>query len=144
MGSLGDGSRGAFRGMGRAVALFVMLFVALTLASPAYAQIAGGIHGTVVDSGGLGIPGATVTVTGPNRTGGEAHATTNDDGYFRFFELIPGVYAMAVSESGFSPVTVKAVRVFISRTTALNVSLCGEDERRSRGRASSFRVRHPL
>lgn len=128
IGSLGDGSRGVFRVMGRAVALFVMLFVALTLATPAYAQTAGNIDGTVVDADGLGMPGATVTLTGANLIGGKSDSATNDDGYFRFVQLLPGVYSITVSKSGFSPVTVEGIQVLINRTTTQNVSLTAGEE----------------
>src|SRR5208337_844049 len=79
------------------------IFAALLLASTmaAYAQIVGGtINGTVRDSSGASLSGATVTVrqieTGATRT-----LTTNDDGRFYAPSVPVGNYLVTVKRDGF-------------------------------------------
>ena len=58
------------------------------------------LTGRVTDSNGLAIVGATVKATLVD-TGAERSVTTNDEGRFRLIELKPGVYKVAVSQTGF-------------------------------------------
>ncbi len=58
------------------------------------------LTGRVTDSNGLAIVGATVKATLVD-TGAERTVVTNDDGRFRLIELKPGLYKVAVSQSGF-------------------------------------------
>jgi outer membrane receptor protein involved in Fe transport len=85
---------------GCGVSCRVLLLVAavLALAQAAHAQAAkGGIRGSVVDSEfGGGVPGATVTVEGPNIT-----VQTGDDGGFVVSELPPGTYDILVARDGY-------------------------------------------
>ncbi|MEU5694314.1 SdrD B-like domain-containing protein [Actinosynnema sp. NPDC020468] len=53
---------------------------------------AASLSGRVVDDGGNGIAGVTVTLTGP---GGPYTRTTGADGTYSFTGLVPGVYALA-------------------------------------------------
>ena len=70
------------------------------------------IVGQVVDSRGNGVPEAVVTLQGglqpialttTNRAifGGPRSTRTTDEGYFAFFELAPGTYALDASKPGF-------------------------------------------
>jgi len=58
------------------------------------------ISGKVVDSNNAPIAGASVTATLVS-TNIERTVTTNDDGFYRFIELKPGIYKIKVSASGF-------------------------------------------
>ncbi|MEQ1924338.1 MAG: carboxypeptidase regulatory-like domain-containing protein, partial [Pyrinomonadaceae bacterium] len=58
------------------------------------------LTGRVTDSNGLAIVGATVKATLVD-TGADRTVVTNDDGRFRLIELKPGLYKVAVSQSGF-------------------------------------------
>lgn len=71
------------------------------LPTRAWAQATGGeIMGRVVDSAGLGVPGATVTATSPE-TGLTRATTSGTDGDYRLVELPPGVYTVTAELSGF-------------------------------------------
>ncbi|MFN7142593.1 MAG: carboxypeptidase regulatory-like domain-containing protein [Myxococcota bacterium] len=75
--------------------------LALLTSRPALAvEVTGQIRGEVVDTDGLPIPGATVTVESPNFLGG-ATAQTDEEGRFRFVALPPGEYTVSILKSGF-------------------------------------------
>jgi len=68
----------------------------------AQAAETGNVRGNVVDDQGLAVPGATVTVTGPNIAG--TMTTSSDaDGQFRMLALPPGTHDLKVSKPGFAP-----------------------------------------
>ncbi len=76
----------------------------LSLAVSADAQvITGSLVGTVLDSSGLAVPEAQVTLSYAV-TGSERRAATNVSGDFVFNGLEPGSYAIRVSKSGFQTV----------------------------------------
>src|SRR5476649_1003837 len=82
------------RGLG--VALLIV-----SIAGAAAAQTgAGSISGTVKDTSGGAVPGATVTVANPDR-GVDQTGQTNEQGGFIFPLLPPGTYSVSVELSGF-------------------------------------------
>ena len=60
----------------------------------------GNISGTVTDSQGAAVPGATVTVANTG-TGTSTRLTTNASGYYEAPLLLPGAYSVTVESSGF-------------------------------------------
>ena len=60
----------------------------------------GNISGTVTDSQGAAVPGATVTVANTG-TGTSTRLTTNASGYYEAPLLLPGAYSVTVEASGF-------------------------------------------
>jgi Carboxypeptidase regulatory-like domain len=83
-----------------AVRLFSALFLA-TLTLCAFGQAAtGGVNGTVVDTWGAVIPGATVTLRN-NDTNVEQTVKTNSTGSFVFVNVTPGNYSLRVQSGGF-------------------------------------------
>ena len=102
-----------------------LFVVALVLASVSFAAAqeitSGTIEGTVVDSQGLPVPGATVSVT-------DADGTTRTfftDGSGRFFApfLNPNVYSVKVDMSGFNSIQQDDVRVVLGRRTELAMTI---------------------
>ena len=76
---------------------------ALLLVPAVRAQFAtGNVYGTVNDSSGAVLPGASITLTGG--TIGGRSTTSGSQGDFRFLNLDPGTYTLAVSLTGFSTV----------------------------------------
>lgn len=93
--------------------LFALLLFAVSAASVAHAQsqsINGTIRGRVADPSGASVPGATVTVTNPT-VGVTRTTTTANDGYYVLVNLPLGVYTVAFSANGFSPLTVQKVEL---------------------------------
>ena len=75
----------------------------------AYAQSGSGeIRGTVTDSNGGVVPGATVEVTN-NNTGVKHTVTANDAGLYVVPQLPVGVYTVTATQTGFAPTTVQSV-----------------------------------
>lgn len=73
----------------------------------------GTMNGRVVDDQGLGIPGVTVTVTGPQ---GARDHTTDTDGRFSAPFLTPGKYSVRVALDGFKPVQRENITVALGQT----------------------------
>lgn len=84
--------------------------IATGAAPAAYSQslIAGDIAGTVVDSGGAVVTGATVTAMSKT-TDATASVKTDAQGAYRFALLKPGAYQVSVKADGFKEETVEAV-----------------------------------
>jgi hypothetical protein len=84
--------------------LGLTLALALGAASGAWAQIStGAIYGKVTDESGAAMPGATISLKGENIR--STTTTAGSQGEFRFLNLDPGAYTVAVSLVGFGTVT---------------------------------------
>ena len=79
---------------------------ALTIlaAGGAAQNISGSITGEVVDSSGLVLSGASVTITQP-ATGARRSGTADERGVFEFVSVAPGTYDLSVEVSGFKRLT---------------------------------------
>jgi len=85
------------------------LMTACLLAASAFGQsTTGSISGTVKDSSGAPIPGATVTVTNPENSVSQ-QAMTEEDGVFVAPQLPPGTYTISVEKAGFKKLEKKEV-----------------------------------
>src|SRR5215469_984857 len=78
----------------------------------------GSIIGTIVDSTGGSIVGASITVEGPQ---GNQTYTSNNAGTFIAGDLIPGNFAVRVEVKGFKVSEVSGVTVNVGRATAIRV-----------------------
>ncbi|HEY3579127.1 MAG TPA: TonB-dependent receptor, partial [Pyrinomonadaceae bacterium] len=83
-------------------------------------QTKGTIGGVVTDPAGAAIPGAKITVTGPQV---ERTATANESGIFRIDNLEPGTYTVRVEQTGFKAAVANNVTVFVGRESTLNLKL---------------------
>jgi len=82
----------------------MLALLLLSAASPALSQaIRGSLVGTVTDSSGAAVPGATVDLT-ETQTGGARNVVTNHAGAYVVSNLSAGVYQVAVSHAGFRKV----------------------------------------
>jgi hypothetical protein len=88
----------------------------------AYSQAfnSGSISGTVADTTGAVIPGATVTATA-TATNITKTMTAGKDGTFSFKDLPIGTYTVVISSSGFSTVTLNNVQVASAKDQGLGV-----------------------
>src|SRR5262249_46306946 len=91
--------------------LFGLLIVLGACALEARAQaVYGSISGTVTDSSGAVVPGATVTITDIERKTTDT-VTANESGLYVKERLLPGHYEVKVEAQGFKQKLVSAVTV---------------------------------
>lgn len=101
------------------LAALLLLFVLGTL----HAQVtAGAISGTVTDSTGAAIPGATVTVT-KQETGVSDTLTTDRSGFYSAEALYAGIYMVHVSKAGFRDSVTQGIQIDPGQRRAANVAL---------------------
>jgi hypothetical protein len=106
--------------MQRWLALLAWSLVSL---APASAQVLyGSLTGSVLDSGGALVPGATVTVRNTG-TAQELTSQTNDVGSYTFSNLIAGTYDLTITASGFRPVTKRGLPITVNTVRREDVSL---------------------
>lgn len=96
----------------RVLRLLCTALLALSLSTPAFAQLASqtGLVGTVTDSGGGVLPGATVTAV---NVGTQTTLTgfTNDAGVYQFNAVPLGTYEITISLQGFQTFKATNIRV---------------------------------
>src|SRR5436190_913263 len=103
----------------RTSAMVVALLFAL--AGVASAQgTTGTLSGKLTDSQGLAVPGATVTVTGPQ---GSKSLVTDTDGRFNAPFLTPGSYSVRAELQGFKAVDIKAISIQLGQTTDVSLKM---------------------
>src|SRR6266540_1061391 len=78
----------------------------------------GGVNGTVTDSTGAVVPGATVTLVN-QATNVRAERLSNNSGFFTFVNVRPGPYVL----TGFNKPQLSPFTVDVNQTVARNVSL---------------------
>ena len=102
---------------------FVAVFFLTLLAVSVYAQVSSSrITGTVTDSTGAVIPGATVTVNN-EATGGEYKATTTSAGTYTLESLPVGTYTVTVGSPGFRTFTSTGNVLTVGAPLVVNVTM---------------------
>ena len=111
--------------MKRTIISMIAISTALFLmGGMSYAQIrTGTIEGTVKDTTGEFLPGATVGLSGEKLLGGVRSVMTNEKGKFRFPNLMPGEYELTFSLEGFQTVKRTKLRVSVASTVTVDVIL---------------------
>jgi len=105
----------------RAVTLLVVSL--LILQNLTFSQSAtSSLHGTISDSKGLVIAGASITLSSAE-TGFLRNTTTDSQGTYQFLEVPPAKYVLTVEASGFAKVKRENVVLQVSSPATLNISL---------------------
>ena len=102
------------------VMAFLMLCIGVVVAEAQIDQ--GGITGTISDTTGNVIQGATVTLVN-QETGLSFMQRTGNDGSYRFSPIKIGQYSLTFSAPNFETLRREDIRVNVSQTLGLNVSL---------------------
>ena len=83
----------------------------------------GAIEGNVVDAEGASLPGVEVKLSSPDMLGGTQIKTTEGQGKFRFVGLMPGVYTIEASLSGFVSAKQGDIRLHMGQTLTITLGL---------------------
>ena len=102
-------------------AFFAALLLLLPSATRAQSIVTGGLGGTVTDSSGAVIAGASVTLKNAD-TGSVLTATTTTNGTYQFTLLKPGNYNLTISHEGFKQVSQPA-QVLLGQIAVANAQL---------------------
>ena len=106
----------------RSVVSVLVVLACVLFALPIQAQkITGDISGTVTDTSGAVVKGATITAVN-TATGENRSAMSSDAGFYRILELQPGTYKVTVKVQGFKTVT-RDAEVALARVTTSDFQL---------------------
>src|SRR5258708_15617161 len=100
----------------------LVLAVALPPAPALPEAVSGSIAGTVSDSTGAAVPGATVTVTSIVRKTVDT-VSTNASGFYEKDRLLPGKYEVKAELSGFKASVIPSVNVSVDSQTKVDFRL---------------------
>jgi outer membrane receptor protein involved in Fe transport len=104
----------------------LMCFALFTGSVVAQTSTTGSIEGTVTDTNGGAVPGATVRVTSPNLISAQS-ATADASGRYKILNLPPGRYTVTVEKNaGFAKFEKTDVEVNLSRNTSVEIQLAPE------------------
>jgi Carboxypeptidase regulatory-like domain len=103
---------------------YAQLYLALFLlaATSLFAQSTGTIQGTVTDTSGALISGATITIHSAQR-GVDRTAQSDSAGNYAFPALQPGTYSLQATNPGFTTYVVNDVVLPVAQTVAVNLKL---------------------
>ena len=107
--------------MNRIKLSFLFVLCLLLASSAALAQSTGSLRGQVSDPSGAGIPGATVTLTGPANT--VKVAATDETGNYTIVGLPGGTYTVRVAAPGFTLFEKTNLELNVGRGATLDVPL---------------------
>jgi len=103
--------------------LAVLVGLLFTAGLAAGQTTTGNLQGVVQDPNKANVAGATVKVTNVD-TGISKETTTNDEGFYRVTNLIPGDhYRVEVTAAGFAPRTVENIAVHLATENTADVQL---------------------
>jgi hypothetical protein len=108
------------------IALRLLSLTALLLALSAVAsaqEVTGSVVGTVKDSSGASVAGATVIITDADKKVVARTVQTNDAGEFSVPNLTPGFYDVSIEAAGFKKHVESRVKLNVGERHPVNVSL---------------------
>ncbi len=104
------------------LSVYAAMLVFFASAALMFGQATGRIGGTVVDSTGAVVPGATIECTN-NQTGQVRTSQTNQDGIFEFPDLPIGEYSLVISKQGFERERRTPVPLITGQVVDLQITL---------------------
>ena len=103
--------------------LYVVTSVLAWMPLSVTAQVAdANVNGTVVDASDAVVARAVVEITN-EATAVRLRTNSDENGQFRFLNVLPGYYALAAEAPGFARSTVKGIALQLNRTHTVNIRL---------------------
>lgn len=103
--------------------LVIILLAVLAFAPAAFAQFdTATVLGTVTDSNGAAVPGATVTLRNI-ATGVTAIARSDENGNYQFFNVKIGTYQVVAEASGFAKAAAESIQVTVNARQRVDLAL---------------------
>ena len=109
----------SLRTAGRTIAAFAMLALLTALAA---GQATSQLNGSVTDSSGATVAGASITLTEP-ATGLQRTTTSNSTGLYQFLEVPPGDYKLQASANGFALYMVDKITLVVKTPSTIHIQL---------------------
>jgi outer membrane receptor protein involved in Fe transport len=106
---------------GRRLVVVVWAVLCVTAAASAQER-SGSIAGSVKDSSGAILPGATVQAKSPSLVGIQT-AVSDDQGNYRFPALTPGIYEITASLQGFTVAKIDDVKLALGQVLRIDLAL---------------------
>ena len=117
--------------------LVTVLACLMTLPALAFAQSNSSIAGVAKDTSGAVLPGVTVEASSPSLIEKTRTAVTDGAGQYKIVNLVPGIYAVSFSLTGFNTVKQEGIVLTSSFTSTVNADM------RVGSRAHPRRVHRP-
>jgi hypothetical protein len=105
------------------IAILVILVWACCPAATHAQELEGTINGTVTDSSGAVIPGATVKITQNGLNGAARTIKTDAHGGYTATNLAAGNYTVTITANGFQTYTTLDVTLFVAQTRSIDAQL---------------------
>jgi hypothetical protein len=107
----------------RILVVFLAVCGALIVTPSAHSQqYSAAINGTVKDSSGAVVEGATISLTNVNTTVSRT-SVSNTAGNYVFIDVLPAAYSMKVTKTGFSTITQQQVTLNVNQTATFDFTL---------------------
>lgn len=104
-------------------AFLLLLGAGMVVPPSAYSQQSSAtINGTVKDSSGAVVEGATITLTNVD-TAVSRSSASNSAGDYVFIDILPASYSMKISKPGFSSVTQRQITLNVNQTATYDFTL---------------------
>lgn len=103
----------------RVIGATVVLLMAMTAAE---AQFKASVQGSVKDTNGAAVPGATVTLTS-KETNKTQQVQSSDEGFYRISGLAPGSYSLIAEKQGFKKEVLNTVTIKGEETQGIDLTL---------------------
>src|SRR5258708_15884309 len=116
----------------------LLSMLALVVAAGVVAQAPANLRGIVTDPSGAGVPGATVTVNGPN--GLVRVVATGGTGAYTINGLPPGTYIVRIAASGFTLSETNDVELVSARLSTIDAPLALATDRQEITVADALQV----
>jgi Carboxypeptidase regulatory-like domain/TonB dependent receptor-like, beta-barrel len=109
--------------MSRMRPFLLVLFAIFAFSMATDAQSVASLTGTITDTAGASVPGATIKLQ-DTRTGNIYTATTGSDGNYRLVDLPPGPgYALTVTKQGFQTFVINSLYLPVATATTQDIKL---------------------